>query len=103
WRGRLAIVLALSVVGFALAAIYALLGAPDVALVDYHLGDPVDGLQLAAALRQRYPGTGVVMVTAESGGPARERLAEAGLPVLEKPVSPHELRLTLALFRAAGA
>jgi multicomponent Na+:H+ antiporter subunit A len=33
WRARLAIVLALSVVGFALAAIYALLGAPDVALV----------------------------------------------------------------------
>jgi multicomponent Na+:H+ antiporter subunit A len=33
WRARLAIVLALSVVGFALAAIYALLGAPDVALI----------------------------------------------------------------------
>jgi multicomponent Na+:H+ antiporter subunit A len=32
-RARLALVLALSVVGFALAAVYALIGAPDVALV----------------------------------------------------------------------
>ena len=32
-RARLTVVLALSVVGFALAAVYALLGAPDVALV----------------------------------------------------------------------
>ncbi|QFZ18836.1 hydrogen gas-evolving membrane-bound hydrogenase subunit E [Saccharothrix syringae] len=32
-RSRLAVVLALSVVGFALAAVYALVGAPDVALV----------------------------------------------------------------------
>ncbi|MHA6797698.1 hydrogen gas-evolving membrane-bound hydrogenase subunit E (plasmid) [Pseudonocardia bannensis] len=32
-RARLAVVLALSVVGFALAAVYALIGAPDVALV----------------------------------------------------------------------
>jgi multicomponent Na+:H+ antiporter subunit A len=32
-RGRLAAVLALSVVGFALAAVYAIIGAPDVALV----------------------------------------------------------------------
>jgi multicomponent Na+:H+ antiporter subunit A len=32
-RGRLAVVLVLSVVGFALAAVYALFGAPDVALV----------------------------------------------------------------------
>ena len=29
-------------------------------------------------------------------------MAESGLPVLEKPVSPRELRLTLALFKAAG-
>jgi hypothetical protein len=29
-------------------------------------------------------------------------LAELGLPVLEKPVSPRELRLTLALFKAVG-
>ena len=33
WRDRLAVVLALSVVGFALAAVYGLVGAPDVALV----------------------------------------------------------------------
>lgn len=32
-RARLAVVLALSVVGFALAAVYSLVGAPDVALV----------------------------------------------------------------------
>ena len=31
-----------------------------------------------------------------------QRLSESGLPLLEKPVHPHDLRHTLSLFRAAG-
>ena len=51
WRGRLAIVLALSVVGFALAAIYALLGAPDVALVAVVIETMLSLVFLAALAR----------------------------------------------------
>ena len=77
-------------------------GAPDVAIVDYQLGGEVDGLELAAQVRLRYPEMGVVMVTAESSDGVRRQLAESGLPVLEKPVHPRELRHTLSLFKAAA-
>jgi signal transduction histidine kinase len=77
-------------------------GPPDVALVDYQLGAELNGLELAARVRSRYPEMGVVMVTGESDQKVLEQLAESGLPVLEKPVSPRELRLTLSLFKAAG-
>jgi CheY-like chemotaxis protein len=78
-------------------------GAPDVALVDYQLGGGIDGLDVLARVRARYPEMGVVVVSAY--GAARkdqDPLAESGLPVLEKPVSPRELRLTLSLFKAAA-
>lgn len=77
-------------------------GAPDVAIVDYQLGAGANGLDLVARVRARYPDMGVVMVTAESDSGVRGKLADSGLPVLEKPVSPRELRLTLALFKAAA-
>lgn len=77
-------------------------GAPDVAIVDYQLGGEVDGLELAAQVRLRYPEMGVVMVTAETSDGVRRQLAESGLPVLEKPVHPRELRHTLSLFKAAA-
>ncbi len=77
-------------------------GAPDVALVDFQLGGDVSGLDLVAEVRARYPEMGVVMVTGESDEKVLDQLAESGLPVLEKPVSPRELRLTLSLFKAAA-
>ncbi|MDB5897645.1 MAG: hypothetical protein JWP41_1247 [Ramlibacter sp.] len=77
-------------------------GPPDVALVDYQLGADLNGLELVARVRLRYPEMGVVMVTGESDDRMLEQLGESGLPVLEKPVSPAELRLTLSLFKAAG-
>ncbi len=78
-------------------------GPPDVALVNYQLGgDSPNGLELVARARARYPGMGVVMVTGESDEKVLDQLAESGLPVLEKPVGPRELRLTLSLFKAAA-
>jgi signal transduction histidine kinase len=87
----------------ALDEVLATFGAPDVALVDYRLNGGLSGLEVVAGVRERHPGMGVVMVTGESDPQVLDQLAEAGLPVLEKPVSPRELRLTLALFKAADA
>ncbi|MCE3271450.1 MAG: arcB 2 [Ramlibacter sp.] len=87
--------------GDALDEVVARLGAPDVALVDYRLDGGLSGLDVVAGVRERHPGMGVVMVTGESDPQVLDQLSEAGLPVLEKPVSPRELRLTLALFKAA--
>ena len=85
-----------------LDAMVAGFGAPDVALVDYRLDGGVNGLDVVARVRERHPGMGIVMVTGESDPKVLDQLSESGLPVLEKPVSPRELRLTLALFKAAG-
>ena len=99
WGCRVAICRRGNAVDEALAS----LGEPDVALVDYRLNDDTYGLDVVAGARERHPGMGVVMVTGESDPKVLDRLGEAGLPVLEKPVSPRELRLTLALFKAADA
>jgi multicomponent Na+:H+ antiporter subunit A len=66
WRARLAVVLALSVVGFALAAVYALVGAPDVALVAVVVETMLSLVFLAALAR--LPRDGPVRLPAE---PAR--------------------------------
>jgi CheY-like chemotaxis protein/anti-sigma regulatory factor (Ser/Thr protein kinase) len=84
------------------AALQALGAAPDVALIDYRLGPDLSGLDAIAGVRERHPEMGIVVVTGESDEAVRARLAESGFPVLEKPVSPEELRLTLALFRSVG-
>jgi signal transduction histidine kinase len=76
-------------------------GAPDVALVDYRLDGGISGLELVGRVRDKHPGMGVVMVTGESDPQLLDQVAKAELPVLEKPVSPRDLRLTLALFKAA--
>ena len=82
--------------------VLAAFGAPDVALVDYRLNGASSGLDVVAGVREQHPGMGVVMVTGESDPQVLDQLADAGLPVLEKPVSPRELRLTLALFKSAA-
>jgi len=73
---------------------------PDVVLVDYRFEPQASGLDAIAALRNRYPDMGVVVVTGESDAAVLARLAESGLPVLEKPVDPSELRMTLGLFKS---
>ncbi len=76
-------------------------GAPEVALIDYKLEDTRTGLDVADTLRGRYPDIGLVIVTGESDADVLRMLKESDMPLLEKPVSPHELRLTLSLFRTA--
>jgi len=78
------------------------LGEPDVAVTDYRLGPSSLGLDVIAGVRARYPEMGVVVVTGESDEAVLARLVESGLPVLEKPVSPAELRSTLAMFKTVS-
>ena len=75
--------------GDTLDEVVARLGAPDVALVDYRLDGGLSGLDLVAGVRERHPGHG----RGDGDGGVRTRRCwtswpRAGLPVLEKPVSP---------------
>ncbi|MBO9642761.1 MAG: hybrid sensor histidine kinase/response regulator [Pseudacidovorax sp.] len=86
--------------GSEVAAAVQRLGPPHVALADYHLGPSENGLMALETLRRDQPEMGCVIVTGESDAAIRQRLADEGLPVLEKPVDPEELRAVLGLFRA---
>ena len=70
----------------------------DVALVDLHLGEADDGLAAVARLRA-HKGVTVpaVIMTGDVSLATRERVAAAGLPLLEKPLT--ALRLRSALTR----
>jgi len=70
---------------------------PDVLLVDLHLDGGLTGDVLIERLREQWrcPRLPAVVVTAERGAPWLQRLREAGLPVLNKPLKPGKLRAVL--------
>jgi multicomponent Na+:H+ antiporter subunit A len=76
-RGRMRPVLALSVVGFSLAAVYAMMGAPDVALVAL-LIETVVSLVFVTVF-ERLPGTTLARRHAAGPAPHRLRNATAGV------------------------
>ena len=76
---------------------------PDVALVDYHLHDRLDGLAIIDALRERL---GFVLPAALLTGDGSDALKlaarERGCRVLTKPIKPASLRAFLAAQRTAA-
>ena len=77
--------------------------APDLLLVDFQLDDGDDGLavvdRLRVALRRPIP---ALIMTGDVSAVTRQRIADSGLPMLEKPVSGLQLRtvMTRLLQRA---
>lgn len=70
---------------------------PDLALIDFHLGEGPDGITLMAALRQRW-GVAVpaIVLTADPTEAARTAAAAAGYARLPKPVKPAALRALMS-------
>ena len=60
----------------------------DVLLIDVGLPG-MNGLELAAALRLKYPSAVLAMVTANVQKPVRERAAALGAAFIEKPLNGH--------------
>jgi len=67
----------------------------DLTLCDYRLAGGADGLAMAQRLRER-TGLPVLMITGETDPQRLQRLRDAGLPVLFKPVYAEALLQTLA-------
>jgi CheY-like chemotaxis protein len=69
---------------------------PDVIVSDYRIGPDIDGIAAIAALRSelgaRIP---ALVVTGDSSPSILQRIADAGLPVLSKPIRPEVMRLAL--------
>ena len=73
---------------------------PDVALVDYHLHDRLDGLGVIAALRERSGrGLPAALLTGDGSDALKLAAREHGCRVLTKPVKPASLRAFLAAQR----
>jgi len=74
---------------------------PDVALVDYHLDEAEDGLDVVARLRAMTPAPAIALVTADRA--VVEDVRCAGLVVLTKPVVPADLWRFIEEASAAAA
>ncbi len=74
---------------------------PDVALVDFHLDEVEDGLDVVARLRAMVPAPAIALVTADRA--VVEDLRCAGLVVLTKPVVPADLWRFIEDASAAAA
>ncbi|MEG3170908.1 PAS domain-containing hybrid sensor histidine kinase/response regulator [Sphingomonas sp. ZB1N12] len=74
---------------------------PDVALVDFHLDEEEDGLDVVARLRAMTPAPAIALVTADRA--AVEDVRCTGLVVLTKPVEPADLWRFIEEASAAAA
>lgn len=63
----------------------------DLLLCDFRLADGVDGLDVGQRLCREYPGMALLLVTGETSPERLQRVRDAGVPVLFKPVSAERL------------
>jgi PAS domain S-box-containing protein len=74
---------------------------PDLCVLDYHLDRGQTGLDVLVELRREHPGVQAVMLTADRDGELRQRLMEAGVVVLYKPLKPLAMRQVMQRVVAA--
>jgi CheY-like chemotaxis protein len=68
---------------------------PDVQILDYHLDGGRTGLEVWRHLRAHHGEVPTVMLTADRDGELRQRVHDAGIVVLYKPLKPVALRQVL--------
>jgi CheY-like chemotaxis protein len=78
-------------------------GRPDVLLVDYHLHDRLDGLDMLDALREGRPHLPGALLTADGSDALKQAARVRGYRVLTKPIKPASLRAFLAAQRSRVA
>jgi PAS domain S-box-containing protein len=85
-------------IGLEAALLAARAARPDVLLVDFHLGETLDGLAVLEILQREFeasPPPGALL-TADGSDDVARRARDAGYPVLRKPIRPAALRALIA-------
>ncbi len=81
----------------ALARLASLGTRPDFLITDYSLAEGVDGLEVARRFRAAYGAElPVLILTGDTAADTLQRITEAGLKIMHKPVRPARLRSALA-------
>ncbi|HVC16829.1 MAG TPA: response regulator, partial [Rhodanobacter sp.] len=75
---------------------------PDLHILDFHLDGGQTGLEVWRLLQALHAEVPTVMLTADRDGELRQRLLEAGIGVLYKPLKPLALRQVLQRVAAAA-
>ena len=77
---------------------------PDLILADYHLDDPIDGIEALDRLRAVcvVPPPGA-LITADSSPELKARAKQRGYAILHKPVKPAALRALIAQLGRVAA
>lgn len=73
--------------------------APDVLLIDYQLGQQLDGLQLYRQIQEHWGEVKGILVSASPQGDLASKAREHGLMFLAKPIKPGALRASLNHFK----
>lgn len=68
---------------------------PDVLIIDYQLGQSLDGIAVFAEMQSRMPALQGILVTAAAEPDLPQRAKAAGMVLLPKPIKPAALRATL--------
>jgi len=69
---------------------------PDLVLADFHLDGADTGLDTITAVRARWGEVPAVVITADYGEEARDRVRDAGFAIMRKPVKPAALRAIMS-------
>ena len=69
------------------ATALAMAGPFDAALIDFQLGETIDGIDVIDRLRMRQPRLAAALITAEGGHEMKRRAAARGIDVLDKPLA----------------
>jgi PAS domain S-box-containing protein len=80
----------------ALAALEQAMRPPDLVLADFHLDGDDTGLKTIDAVHARWGDIPAVIITADYGEAVRERVRNAGLAIMRKPVKPAALRAMMS-------
>ena len=76
---------------------------PDLILADYHLDDPIDGLEALDRLRRACsPPSPGALITADASPELKAQARDRGYALLRKPVKPAALRALIAQLGRAG-
>ena len=67
----------------------------DTLLLDYHLDNNENGLDIASKLRHSYPQLPIILCTANHSKGLEKQAKDMKIPIIYKPIEPLKLRLTL--------